>query len=83
MTAAYVKEQNLQARAEAAAFEKRLGQYQESRKTNPHYLSQIWWDAIGKIFAKLRENGRIDLLDHHLGGDGLDITIAPPWPKKK
>src|SRR5437868_3352820 len=83
MTAAYVLEQHLQARAEAAAFEKRLEQYQESRKTNPHYLSQIWWNEIGKIFAKLRDTGRIDLLDNHLGGDGLDITIAPPLPKKK
>jgi len=23
------------------------------------------------------------LLDNHLGSDGLDITIAPPLPKKK
>ncbi|HEV3448920.1 MAG TPA: SPFH domain-containing protein [Gemmataceae bacterium] len=83
MTAAYVKEQLVGARAEAASFEKRLRQYQESRKTNPHYLAQIWWNEISKIFAKLRDNGRIDLLDDHLSGDGLDITIAPPLPKKK
>jgi membrane protease subunit HflK len=83
MTAAYVKEQLIGARAEAASFEKRLRQYQESRKANPHYLTQIWWNEIGKIFTKLRENGRIDLLDNHLGSDGLDITIAPPLPKKK
>ncbi|HEV3083302.1 MAG TPA: SPFH domain-containing protein [Gemmataceae bacterium] len=83
MTAAYLNEQLVGARAEAASFEKRLRQYQESRKTNPHYLAQIWWNEIGKIFTKLRENGRIDLLDNHLGSDGLDITIAPPLPKKK
>ena len=35
-----------------------------------------------KLFAKLREGGRVDLLDHHLGPDGLDITILTP-PKKK
>jgi len=83
MTAAYVQEQLVGARAEAASFEKRLRQYQESRRTNPHYLAQIWWNEIGKVFARLRENGRIDLLDNHLGSDGLDITIAPPLPKKK
>ena len=50
---------------------------------NPDFLTAIWWDEIGKLFTKLRETGRIDLLDNHLGGDGLDITIAPPLPGKK
>jgi membrane protease subunit HflK len=83
MTAAYVREQTVKARAEAANFEKRLVQYQQLRKRNPNFLAGIWWDEIGKLFTKLRETGRIDLLDNHLAGDGLDITIAPPLPGKK
>jgi len=83
MTAAYAREQVVLARAEAANFEKRLKQYQQLRKENPNILAGIWWDEIGKLFASMKENGRIDLLDNHLGSDGLDITIAPPLPKKK
>ena len=83
MTAAYAREQVVLARAEAANFEKRLKQYQQLRKDNPNILAGIWWDEIGKLFASMKENGRIDLLDNHLGSDGLDITIAPPLPKKK
>jgi membrane protease subunit HflK len=83
MTDAYVQEQIVMARAEATAFEQRLRQYQELRKTNPRVLEGIWWDEIGKLFRQMKENGRVDLLDNHLGGDGLDITVMPPLPKKK
>src|SRR5438105_1168024 len=50
LTAAYVREQIVKARAEAASFEKRLAQYQQLRKTNPNFLAGIWWDEIGKLF---------------------------------
>src|SRR5262249_53424295 len=81
-TAAYVERQNLLARREADRFVERLKQYEEGRKSNPAYLRQIWEDERGKLFAKLKENGQIGLLDHHLGPDGLDMTIAPALPKK-
>jgi membrane protease subunit HflK len=83
LTAAYVREQLLLARAEAEAFEKRLNQYHELRRENPHFLSGIWWEEMGKLFAKMKADGRLDLLDNHLAGDGLDITVAPPLPKRK
>jgi membrane protease subunit HflK len=83
MTAAYVNEQRLLARAEAKSFEDRLRQYQRLSKQNPYYLNALWWDEMGRLYARLRENGRIDLLDNRLGADGLDITQFPPLPRKK
>jgi membrane protease subunit HflK len=83
LTGAYVREQQISARAEAASFERRLEQYQRLRSENPNVLASIWWEEIGKLLAHLRENGRLDLLDNHLAGDGLDITIAPPAVNKR
>jgi modulator of FtsH protease HflK len=82
MTAAYVREQVVRARAEADTFLRRLKQYQQLRRDNPHILAGIWWDQIGKLFTSLRDTGRVDLLDNHLGADGLDITVSPQLPKK-
>ena len=82
-TAAYVHEQISQAKAEAETFTRRLKQYLHLRQTNPNFLATIWWEEMGKLFTQMKANGRIDLLDNHLGGDGLDITIAPALPKKK
>jgi membrane protease subunit HflK len=83
LTAAYVREQDVLARAEARSFEKRLEQYQQLRKENPNFLSGLWWDEVTRLFARLNESGRIDLLDNHLSGDGLDLTVFPPLPKRK
>jgi len=80
-TEAYKNEQHLQARADAENFLKRLEQYR-SQKNNPQYLAGIWWDEMSRLFTKMRQNGRLDLLDHHLGPDGLDITQMPVAPKK-
>jgi membrane protease subunit HflK len=82
LAAAYANEQKVMARAEAASFERRLRQYQAMKRDNPDALAAIWWDEMGRLFARLRDGGRVDLLDHHLGPDGLDITILTP-PKKK
>jgi membrane protease subunit HflK len=82
MSAAYVNEQIVSARAEADTFERRLTQYQQLRRNNPHFLAGIWWDQIGKLFSQMRDTGKLDLLDNHLGGDGLDITVSPQLPKK-
>jgi membrane protease subunit HflK len=82
LAAAYAGEQTVLARAEAQSFERRLRQYHQAKSNNPDALAAIWWDEMGKLFGKLREGGRVDLLDHHLGPDGLDITILAA-PKKK
>ena len=37
---------------------------------------------MSRVFAGLKERGRIDLLDHYLGPDGLTITtVVPPGRK--
>jgi modulator of FtsH protease HflK len=81
--AAYKQEQYLQARADAGNFLKRLDQYRQLQKQNPFYLAGIWWDEMSRLFASMRQNGRLDLLDNHLGADGLDITEMPLLPKKR
>jgi len=81
LAAAYSVEQKLQARAEAERFERRLEKYQALRRDNPAYLRGIWLDEIGRLFRRMKENGQVDLLDHHLSADGLDLTIIQA-PKK-
>jgi membrane protease subunit HflK len=81
-TAAYAHGQRLLARREADRFLDRLRQFEASRRTNPAYLRQIWEEERGRLFARLKENGQLGLLDHHLGADGLDLSIAPALPKK-
>ena len=76
-TAAYVHRGKLLAHREAEGFLKRLREYEVGRKQNPHYLRQIWEEERGKLFTRLKQNGQIDLLDHHLGPNGLDIITAP------
>jgi membrane protease subunit HflK len=76
-TAAYEHSRKLLARQEADRFLKRLHQYQIGRRDNPYYLRQIWEEERGKLFARLKQNGQIDLLDHHLSANGLDLTTAP------
>jgi membrane protease subunit HflK len=82
-TASYALKERLAAQADAANFEKRLEQYRRLRQKDPAYLNGLWWDEISRLYASLRQNGRIDLLDHHLGPDGLDITQMPALPKRK
>jgi len=82
-TIAYIREQSLMAHAEADTFENRLRQYQRLRRENPNILSGIWWDEMGRLLGQMKQNGRIDLLDNHLGRDGLDITVFPPLPRKR
>ena len=79
----YANEQKLQAQAEAAAFLKQLGQYQTLTALDPNYLNTLWLDEMTRIYAKMREAGRIDVLDHYLSKEGLTITQFPLLPKKK
>jgi membrane protease subunit HflK len=82
LTAAYAREQRLLAQADAETFEKRLAQYRQLSRENPNHLNGIWWDEMSRLYARMRAGGQIDLLDHHLAADGLDITQFPPQPKK-
>ena len=80
---AYADTKRTQARAEADAFLKRLASYHRLRESNPDVLVGIWWDEMGRLLIGMKGRGRIDLLDSHLGADGLDITqIVPPGRRK-
>jgi membrane protease subunit HflK len=83
LAGAYAREQRVRAEAEASSFEQRLRQYQELKKKNPDFLRRVWLDEMSKLFAQLKQNGQLDLLDRHLSGDGLDLTVVQPPPKKK
>jgi membrane protease subunit HflK len=81
-TAAYVHARKLLAQRDAEGFLKRLREYEVGRRQNPQYLRQIWEEERGKLFARLKQNGQIDLLDHHFSANGLDLITAPPTPQK-
>jgi membrane protease subunit HflK len=83
LTDAYAREQRVLAEAEAANFTKRLDQYRKLGKGNPQYLNALWWDEMSRLYARLRANGRIDVLDNYLGASGLDITQVPLLPREK
>jgi membrane protease subunit HflK len=80
---AYAREQTVLATADADRFERRREQYHRLRRDNPDFLAGIWWDSLGTLLGDLRLKGRIDLMDHHVGGDGLDILQFPPSPKNR
>jgi membrane protease subunit HflK len=80
---AYAHARRVLARQDAKRFLDRLGQYEAARGKNPDYLRQIWQEERGRLFAKMKENGQIDLLDHHLGQGGLDVFTAPRLPGKR
>lgn len=77
LASAYARETTLQGAAEARTFLERLQQYREISKTQPDYLNVLWQDEVTRLFAKLKDAGRLDLLDHHLGADGINITQFP------
>lgn len=70
------------ARTEAEMFEKRVQEYHRLRQQNPDILAAIWWEEMSKVFFRLKQSGRIDLLDKHIAGNGLDITQFAPQPKR-
>jgi membrane protease subunit HflK len=80
---AYAEEQKLKARAEADAFLKRLEKYEKAGPNRGDYLVRLWWDEMGRLFTRMKQNGQLDLLDNHLAPDGLDITHTPSLPRKR
>lgn len=83
LTKAFVNERLSLARAEADGFLRRLATYRQLRQENPDVLTAIWWEEMGRVFARLKENGRLDLLDNHVGPDGLDLTLFGPQPRRR
>ena len=80
--AAYKDEKGKLADADAAAFTRRLEQYQRLRATNPDVLGAIWREEVGKLLAGLKERGRIELLDDALGPNGIELNQFLPTKKR-
>lgn len=78
---AYYRQSESLARADADAFLKRLANYHAVRATNPDILTAIWWEETGRILLGMKGRGRLDLLDAHLGKNGLDISQFLPQKK--
>jgi membrane protease subunit HflK len=76
-TRAYAVKAERQAQSEADAFLLRLAQYRAAGERGPAYLMQIWLEERNALFARLQADRKIAPLDHHLGPDGLDLTIMP------
>jgi modulator of FtsH protease HflK len=83
IAAAQAHERLALAKADADAFRRRLEQYRQLRQTNPDLLTAMWWEELGPVFAKLHAAGRLEVLDHFLGPDGLDIMQVGPRMNKK
>lgn len=77
---AYAHSKKVIARQDARRFTERLRQYEAARDGNPDYLRQLWQEERGRLFATLKQNGMIDLLDHRLSSGGLDVFTAPKMP---
>jgi len=78
---AYEHAAEVLAEQDAKRFEVRLAQYRAARGRNPDYMRQLWQEERGRLFAKMKEGGQIDLLDHYLGSGGLDLLTAPRLPR--
>jgi membrane protease subunit HflK len=83
LTEAYAKTQRVEAEADAGAFLNRLEAYRQLVAANPNYLNTLWQDAMTKLYDRMRTTGRIDVLDHYLSSEGLNITQFPLTPRKK
>ncbi|MCI0639690.1 MAG: protease modulator HflK [Gemmataceae bacterium] len=83
LASAYVREQRLQAQADAETFLRRWEQYRKLVRQDPHYLNALWQDEMTRLYNRMRESGRIDVLDSFLTGEGLNITQFPLMQKKK
>lgn len=79
----YAEAREAIAREEAKAFVQRLEQYHRLRQQHPDILNAIWWEEMSRVFVNLKERGRIDLLDHYLGPDGLTIMQGVPLGRKR
>lgn len=79
----YDNEERTQAKADADSFNQRLAQYREFSQKNPDYLNALWLDETTRLFTRMREGGRLELLDHYLSEGGLTITQFPLAPKRK
>jgi membrane protease subunit HflK len=81
--AAYANEERIKATAEASGFHKRLEQYRDLSRKDPDYINVLWFDEMTRLYGRMRETGRVEVLDDFLTREGLNITQFPLLPRKK
>jgi modulator of FtsH protease HflK len=79
----YAETQRTLARTDAEAFLARQRLVRQALSEKPGYLAAVWWDEVSRIYARMFEAGRLDLLDNRMAGGGIDILEQPLMPKKK
>ena len=52
-------------------------------ETDPEYLNTLWRHEITALLKRMRDEGRIELLDRYLTSEGMTITQFPLLPRKK
>jgi membrane protease subunit HflK len=80
---AYAAAEAIRAKADADTFRQRLTQYRELCRTNPDYLNVMWLNEMTALYARMKDAGRIELLDDYLAREGLSITQFPLQSKKR
>ena len=55
-----------------------MAQYRRIKHTTPDYLDVLWLEEMTRIYAKMGEAGRVDLLDNYLEKGGLSVFMGPP-----
>ncbi|MFO0970301.1 MAG: protease modulator HflK [Gemmataceae bacterium] len=79
---AYATEKRFEARADADRFRTALAQYRLIKAKNENYLDVLWLDEMTRLYVKMGEAGRVDLLDNVMDKGGLNVFMSP-LPKKK
>ena len=80
---AHATSERIKADTDASSFQKRLTQYRDLSRRDPNYLNVLWLDEMTRLYARMKEAGRIELLDHYLTSEGLSITQFPLQQRKK
>ncbi len=81
--ATYAKDERANAKSDAENFLKRLDLYKELAQQNPDYLNALWLDDMTRLFTRMKDGGRLELLEHFQSGGELSITQFPLLPRKK
>jgi membrane protease subunit HflK len=81
MADARAREIKAMALAKAKGFENSLALYHLLRKQNPNYLAMLWWGDMNRMYMRIRQSGRVELLDDALGRQ-YDIWQWPLSTKK-
>lgn len=79
----YADEELRKANAEANSFRQRLARFRELPGAESDKLRALWLDEMTRLYARMKQEGRLDLLDHHLTGEGITITQFPLPSRKK